>query len=102
MWVNPEWTKDYPKTKIVREQYRDKSNPLLIIYPLDPQGANIKDKETMFTSNSEPFIGFAISFPKGESGITEEYAVNSCLIDRYRESEEEFDYTNDNTENDEE
>lgn len=102
MRVDPEWTKDYPKPKIVREQYRDKSNPLLIIYPLDPQGANIKGKETVFTSNSEPFIGFAISFPKGESGITEEYAVNSCLIDRYRESEEEFDYTNDNTENDEE
>ncbi len=100
--IDPEWEQNYPKPKIVRERYRDKSNPLLIIYPLDPQGANIKNKEAVFTSDNEPFIGFAISFPEGQSGITEEYAVNSCLIDKYRESEEEFDYTNDNTEDGEE
>ena len=35
-----DWKKNYPKPKLVRELSRDVNNPLLIIYPLDPLGAN--------------------------------------------------------------
>ena len=39
-----DWKKNYPKPKLVRELSRDVNNPLLIIYPLDPLGANPKDE----------------------------------------------------------
>ena len=79
-----EWDKDYPSPKIVREKYRSVTNPLLIIYPLNPKCANIKNangtiKEgtVQYTENDPPFIGFAIAFPHSNSvNSTVTYAVN--------------------------
>ncbi|CDN31927.1 Endonuclease [Mucinivorans hirudinis] len=100
--VDAKWTKEYPKPKIVREEgFRDKTNPLLIIYPLDPDGANLPNDEVKFSNTDEPFIGLAISFPSSQTGHSEEYAINGLLIDKFRESEEDFDVYNDNAENDE-
>lgn len=99
--IDPSWTNNYPKPKIVRERFRHKSNPLLIIYPLDPRGANLSNNQDVYSCDDEPFISFVISFPKGDTDLTEEYAINSCLIDSYRESEEEFYFTNDNDDKDE-
>lgn len=100
---NKEWRKDYPSPKLVRNEYRDKSKPLLIIYPLNPLGANIKINGcvNLFNENDTPIIGFAISFPSSNTGHTETYAINSCLIEKYKQSEEDFEMYNDNIDDDE-
>lgn len=97
------WTKTYPKPEIVRQnpEYRLPQNPLLIIYPLDPCGANTwsdKKKTSMiinrgFTIEDDPIIGFAIAFPNSRygEGATVQYAINECLINEFYESEAEYD-----------
>ncbi|MCL1969704.1 MAG: Z1 domain-containing protein [Bacteroidetes bacterium] len=102
------WEKDYPKPKLVREKYRNANNPLLIIYPLDPQGANPKDRDgnpipekIIFKENDDVIIGFAIVFPKSNMEHTEEFAINIDLAKEYYQSETDFDDNNDNLEDDE-
>ncbi len=93
------WENNYPKPKLVREKYRSVSNPLLIIYPLNPECAYSKD--FIGVKSIEPFIGFAICFPHSNGNHTEEFAINSVLIDKFRQSEEEFDNNNDNPDDNE-
>lgn len=93
------WKNNYPKPKLVREKFRSVTNPLLIIYPLNPACAYPKDFNGM--KSTEPFIGFAISFPRSNGDHTEEYAINSILIDKFLETEEEFDNNNDNADDNE-
>jgi len=98
-----EWIKNFPAPKIVREQYRDVTNPILIIYPLNPEWANIKDQQgnivegtISYEPNDEPFISFAIAFP--HSNIRENavaYRIN--MIGEYELDEDNFDDENDNT-----
>lgn len=99
-----EWTKDYPSYKLVREIYRPVTNPLLIIYPLNPEKANIylpnskiiKPGTISYTEQDSPFIGFAISFP--HSNVTNNaisYAVNQ--VAEFADIEDNFDNENDNT-----
>lgn len=85
--------KPYPK--IIREKFRPVDQPLLMIYPLDPQGAN-SSYDKKFTASDTPIIGLAISFPHSETNVAVSYAVNKILTD-YREAELEFDELNDNT-----
>lgn len=93
-----EWDKDYPSPKIVREKYRSVTNPLLIIYPLNPKCANIKNENgtikegtVQYTENDPPFIGFAIAFPHSNSAnSTVTYAVNMP------EELDDFELDNDN------
>ncbi|MEI6754527.1 MAG: Z1 domain-containing protein [Paludibacter sp.] len=93
------WKNNYPKPKLVREKYRSVTNPLLIIYPLNPECAY--PKEFKGVKSIEPFLGFAICFPHSNGNHTEEFAINSVLIDKFRESEEEFDNNNDNPDDNE-
>lgn len=100
---DPKWSKTYPKPELVRQnpRYRLPQNPLLIIYPLDPRGANTwSDKHRTsivtdrgFTINDDPIIGFAIAFPSSRygEGATVQYAINECLIKEFYESEAEYD-----------
>lgn len=97
---NKDWTNNYPSTKVMRDNVRDAHNPLLLIYPLHPQGANIENcPDRGFTIEDDPFIGIAIVFPKSqhelESGV--EFAINSGLIKDFIDSETEFENSNDNT-----
>jgi Z1 domain. len=103
-----DWQKTYPKPKLVREKYRNVNNPLLLIYPLDPLGANPKDKngnpipeKVIFTESDDVIIGFAIVFPKSNTEHTVEFAINTALANEYYQSEIDFDDSNDNLENDE-
>lgn len=103
-----DWNNSYPKPKIVREKYRSFNNPLLIIYPLDPLGANPKDKngnpipeKIIFQSDDDVIIGFAIVFPKSKTEHTVEFAINTALANEYYQSEIDFDENNDNLEDDE-
>lgn len=97
------WDKKYPKPELVRKNvmYRSPENPLLIIYPLDPRGANTwKDRKLTamvidrgFSLSDDPIIGFAIAFPNSNYGsnATVKYAINECLIQEFYESEAEYD-----------
>ncbi|RMF58541.1 MAG: endonuclease [Calditrichaeota bacterium] len=75
---NKEGEPAYPNGTIVRSKIRNPATPLLLIYLLDPEGANLP-------KGSDPFVGFAISFPRSthESRAYLTYAVNSQLIDKY-------------------
>ena len=103
-----DWEKIYPKPKIVRESYRSVNNPLLLIYPLDPLGANPKDKngnpipeKAIFRADDGVIIGFAIVFPKSNTEHTVEFAINTALANEYHQSEIDFDENNDNLDDDE-
>lgn len=97
-----DWNKTYPSPKIVREEFRSPTNPLLIIYPLNPVCANIKnadgsikDGTIQYTEEDTPFIGFAIAFP--HSNIPNNavaYVVNR--IAEFAETEDNFDNEDDN------
>lgn len=95
------WNKTYPSPKIVREEFRSPTNPLLIIYPLNPVCANIyindlpKAGTIQYTEEDTPFIGFAIAFPHSNiSNNAVAYVVNR--IDEFAETEDNFDNEDDN------
>lgn len=97
-----EWKHPYPQPIVVRSKYRPITQPLLIIYPLNPEFANVKDENgvivpgtTVFTSNDDPFVGFAISFPHTNTNCAISYQVN--MIAEYADIEDNFDNDNDNT-----
>ncbi|MBR2260210.1 MAG: Z1 domain-containing protein [Paludibacteraceae bacterium] len=97
-----EWNKTYPSPKIVREEFRPVTNPLLIIYPLNPICANIKNADgssksgtIQYVETDSPFVGFAIAFPNSnvrDNAVT--YTVNR--VAEYAETEDNFDNEDDN------
>ena len=96
-WEN----KDYPAPEIVRQEFRPRTNPLLLIYPLNPVCANVLDKQGNIQSGTisynvtdEPFIGFVISFPGSGKQYAISYTVNQ--IAEFAETEDTFDNENDN------
>lgn len=97
-----EWNKSYPSPKIIREEFRPVTNPLLIIYPLNPVCANIKNDDNtiksgtiQYSETDSPFIGFAISFPRSDvPNNAVSYTVNR--VAEYAETEDNFDNEDDN------
>lgn len=96
-WEN----KDYPAPEIVRQEFRPRTNPLLLIYPLNPVCANVLDKQgniqngtISYNITDEPFIGFVISFPGSGKQYAISYTVNQ--IAEFAETENTFDNENDN------
>lgn len=85
------WKENYPSPDIVREEFRPKEQPLLMIYPLNPRGA-----APSLPDNGEPFVGLVIAFPNTtRTDIAYDYVQNP--VGDYLEEEELFDETNDNT-----
>lgn len=82
---------DFPSGEIVRREFRNANNPLLLIYFLDPKGAFGEN------SNSEPIVGFAISFPKSNSNPTVKFAINKQLLSLF-ESDDEIENENNDDE----
>lgn len=70
---NKEYKNDYPKGEIVRNEFRDPKNPLLLIYFLDPKGAGLP-------KGSDPLVGFAISFPGSRFNSPVRYAIHRQLL----------------------
>ena len=98
---NKSWDKDYPAPEIVRQKFRSRTNPLLLIYPLNPICANVLDKQdniqsgtTYYKVTDEPFIGFVISFPGSGKQYAISYTANQ--IAEFAETENTFDNENDN------
>jgi len=77
----------YPNGQIVRNEYRDPKKPLLIIYLLDPEESLEKYP---LPEGTNPFVGYAISFPKSNFNAPVSYAVNEELLDKFDVDEEEF------------
>ena len=75
----------YPNGEIVRNEIRDPKKPLLLIYLLDP-----KESKTKILDTSNPFVAYAISFPKSNYSVFESFAVNKELLDRF-DIEDDFD-----------
>lgn len=94
------WSKAYPKPLVVRSSFRPKTQPLLIIYPLNPIGANVMkngvpaEGSTIFVESDDPFVGFAISFPATDTSFAVNYKVN--MVGEYADIEDNFDNENDN------
>ena len=92
-----EWKHEYPSPQLVRQEFRSKQTPLLMIYPLNPESSNmpgVKDAVS-YTKDDEPFIGFAIAFPHSDTDKAVSYVVNQ--VADFAVTEEDFDSTNDNT-----
>ncbi|MFV0143635.1 Z1 domain-containing protein [Empedobacter falsenii] len=83
----------YPNGQIVRNELRDPRKPLLIIYLLDPEESLEKYP---LPKGTNPFVGYAISFPKSNFNAPVSYAVNEELLDRFDVVEEDFEDYGDN------
>lgn len=77
----------YPNGQLVRNQLRDPKKPLLIIYLLDPEESI--DPKNPLPKGTNPFVGYAISFPKSNFNAPISYAVNEELLDKFDTVEEE-------------
>jgi hypothetical protein len=83
----------YPNGQIVRNELRNPRNPLLLVYLLDPEESLEKYP---LPKGANPFVGYAISFPKSNFNAPVSYAVNEELLDRFDVVEEDFeDYGDD-------
>lgn len=87
---NKEYKNDYPNGEIVRNEFRDTKTPLLLIYFLDPSGAGLQKE-------SNPVVGFAISFPKSRFNASVRYAIHQQLLDLFKIDD---DIENDNNDED--
>jgi len=76
----------YPNGQVVRNEIRNPNNPLLLIYLLDPSGAQNELFKPLSTP-SNPIVGYAISFPKSNFNAFVAFAVKDELLDRF-----DFDY----------
>lgn len=76
----------YPSGYVVRNEIRHASNPLLLIYFLDPKESL---KRFPLKDNSTPFVGYALSFPKSRFNASISYAVNEELLDMFEIFEED-------------
>lgn len=100
--VKKDWEKkDYPAPEIVRREFRPRENPLLLLYPLNPECSNVLDKQgniisgtIIYKKSDEPFIGFIISFPGSEKQHAISYTINQ--IEDFKETEDLFNNENDN------
>ncbi len=75
----------YPNGNIVRNEIRDPKNPLLIIYLLDTEGAELFDE-------INPIVGFAISFPGSQINSNVTYAVHEDLLSMFEIDNDFEDY----------
>jgi hypothetical protein len=85
---NKEGEPAYPNGEIVRNKIRDHRNPLLLIYLLDQAGVKI-------SPSSEPFLGYAISFPGSNYNAFVAYAVNEQLLDRFNVEDDQNNFEDD-------
>jgi hypothetical protein len=81
-WISfgKEGKPSFPSGKIVRNTIRKPNRPLLLIYCLDPAGAEIVP--------DLPIIGFAISFPANDRDDAGGFAVNEQLLSQFNQQDD--------------
>lgn len=72
----------YPSGEIVRNLIRKPNRPLLLIYLLDPEYAELPIEF--------PVVGYAISFPANDRDDSVSFAVNEQLLSRFYEQDDEL------------
>ena len=77
----------YPNGDVVRNEIRNPQKPLLLLYLLDPDGANRPEDELKI---NEPIVGFAISFPGSKFNASVSYKIPEQLLP-YFDQDFEFD-----------
>jgi hypothetical protein len=75
-----EGSPSYPSGEVVRNTIRKPNKPLLLIYFLDPGGANL----TPLT----PVVGYAISFPANDRDDAVSFAVHEQLLSQFNLQED--------------
>lgn len=73
-------TPTYPSGEIVRNTIRNPNRPLLLLYFLDPDGANL--------STETPVIGYAISFPANDRDDAVSFAVHEQLLSQFNQQDD--------------
>jgi len=96
---NIEGEPTYPNGQIVRNEIRDPKKPFLLIYLLDPAG--VYPKNAVVPSELNPFIGYAVSFPKSYHNENIAYMVHEQLLEQFKNQDEDddddFENNEDNT-----
>lgn len=87
--LNKDYKNDYPKGEVVRNEFRNPTSALLILYFLNPEKAGY--------NGSEPIVGFAVSFPRSIVNPTVQFAVHEQLLSKFDIND---DVENDNTDED--
>jgi len=82
----------YPNGQIVRNEIRSPQNPLLLIYLLD---TDLSLESYPLQAGTNPFVGYAISFPKSNYNAFVSYAVNEQLLDRFNIEDNSEDFYDD-------
>jgi hypothetical protein len=79
LWIrkNKEGQPSYPNGEIVRNEIRHPQKPLLLIYFLDPEGANRPEDIVKIT---QPIVGYAISFPGSKFNASVSYKIPEQLL----------------------
>lgn len=86
----------YPNGQLVRNELRDPRKPLLLIYLLDQEESI--DKKNPMPKGTNPFVGYAISFPRSNFKAPVSYAVNEELLPQFnqeQDNEDDQDYADD-------
>ena len=86
--LNKEYKNDFPKGEIVRNEFRNSSTALLLIYFINPIEAGI-------AKGKEPIVGFAVSFPRSRFNHSVSYAVNEQLIHLFDTEDDLNDFEDD-------
>ena len=84
--LNKDYKNDYPKGEVVRNEFRDASTALLLLYFLNPKEAGY--------NGVEPIVAFAVSFPKSKVNRRVQFAVHEQLLSHFNVND---DVENDNT-----
>ncbi len=81
LWASgKEGTPVYPGGEVVRNTTRKPNRPLLLIYCLDPEGADV--------TSETPIIGYAISFPANDRDDAVSFAVHEQLLSQFNQQDE--------------
>ena len=82
LWISSgkEGSPAYPGGEVVRNTIRKPNRPLLLIYCLDPDGAEL--------NTTIPIIGYAISFPANDRDDAVSFAVHEQLLNQFNQQDE--------------
>lgn len=77
---------EYPNGDVVRNEIRPPQKPLMLIYLLDPDGANRPEDRVKIT---EPVVGYAISFPGSRFNEPVTYMIHEQLLPLFNQNDDD-------------
>jgi hypothetical protein len=78
--AKPGTKKPEKPTAAAERHLRSRDHGFLMVYPIDPESFGYEKK-------SIPFVGFAVSFPASDNGLSVDYQVNSVFWDELFDDE---------------